>query len=159
MTTPLGQGSSTWARTSHLASLEWGMSRKKVLSLFADARVYPKYEGRNPRTGEPVVVRESIALPSSPAPIPELGVFASVMFDDAGLLDSITLKSAYPRPTEVTEDLMLQAANKVMAALDAEPLTALPPKPMTWKRKHTRVVLECDDDGFWFELSPVTANH
>src|SRR5712664_2583573 len=93
MTNPLGQGSSSWARTTRLSELEWGMSRKKVLSMFASARTYPRFEGRHPRTGERVIVRESIALLSNPPPVPDLVVHASVTFDDADRLDSITLKS------------------------------------------------------------------
>ena len=58
-----------WA--TQFAELEWGMSRKKVLSMFASARTYPRHEGHNPRTGEPVIVRESIALPS-PRPVPRI---------------------------------------------------------------------------------------
>lgn len=145
MTQPLGQGPSTWARTTHLSALEWGMSRKKILSLFSGA----PNEGRDPKTGERV-----LALPSALPPIPELHVFASVTFDDEERLASITLKSDSPRPEGATDAVLLQAANKVMAALDAEPLKALPAKPMSWARKHTRVVVEYDDECFWFELSP-----
>ena len=156
MTQPLGQGPSTWARTTQFADLEWGMPRKKILSTFASAKVYPKHEGRNPRTGEPLVVRESIALPSTPPPIPDLPVLASVTFDDADGLDSITLKSTYPRPATATDDVLLQAANKVMAALDAAALRALPKQPVSWTRKTTKVVFECDAECFWFELSPIS---
>lgn len=155
MTKPLGQGASPWARTTQFAELEWGMSRKKVLSMFASARTYPRHEGHNPRTGEPVIVRESIALPS-PRPVPDLAVYGSVTFDDADRLDSITLKSEYPRPAEATDTVLLLAANKVIAALDAEPLPSLPMTPMTWQHKATQVVFERDDECFWFELSPVT---
>ena len=157
MTNPLGQGSSSWARTTRFAELEWGMSRKKVLAMFASARTYPRYEGHNPRTGEPVIVRESIALPSSPPPVPALAVYASVTFDAEKGLDSITLKSASPRPAEATDAVLLLAANKVRTALGLEPAAAMPTQPVTEKRKATRIVFECDDDCFWFELSPLTA--
>ena len=156
MTNPLGQGASSWARTTRFAELEWGMSRKKVLAIFASARTYPRYEGRNPRTGEPVIVRESIALPSAPAPVSNLLVYASVTFDEADGLDSITLKSTYPRPANASDAILLLAANKVMSALGAEPLSALPAQPMRWKRKTTQIVLELDDECFWFELAPVS---
>lgn len=156
MTNPLGQGSSSWARTTRFAELEWGMSRKRVLAMFPSARTYRRYEGRNPRTGEPVIVRESVALPSVPPPVPDLVVHGLVMFDDEDRLDSITLKSPYPRPTEATDGVLLAAANKVMAALGAEPARSLPTQPKTWKHKATHVVFECDDECFWFELSPVT---
>lgn len=154
MTTPLGQGPSTWARTTQLADLEWGMPRKKVLAHFPSAKVYPKYEGRNPRTGEPVTVRESVALPSTPSPTPELAVFATVTFNEEDHLDSITVKSAYPRPAEATDQILLAAANKIMAALDAAALTALPKQAVSWKRKHTHVVFDLDSECFWFELTP-----
>jgi hypothetical protein len=154
MTAPLGQGSSTWARTTRFAELEWGMSRKKVLSMFASARTYPRYEGHDPRTGELVTVRESVALPSSPPPVPDLVVYGSVSFDDADRLDSITLKSPSPRPAEATDVILLLAANKVMTALGAEPLPSLPNQPKTWKRKATHAVFEYDEECFWFELSP-----
>jgi hypothetical protein len=154
MTTPLGQGSSTWARTTRFAELEWGMSRKKVLSMFASARSYPRYETHHPRTGELVIVRDSIALPSNPPPVPDLVVYGSVSFDDADRLDSITLKSPYPRPAEATDAVLLLAANKVITALGVEPLTSLSTEPRTWKRKATHVVFEYDDECFWFELSP-----
>jgi hypothetical protein len=156
MTAPLGQGSSSWARTTRFAELEWGMSRKKVLAMFASARSYPRYEGHDPRTGEPVIVRESIALPSIPPPIPALGVFGSVTFDDNDQLDSITLKSTYPRPADATDAVLLLAANKVMSALGADALSALPAQPLSWKRKTTRAVVEFDDECFWFALSRVT---
>ena len=129
------------------------MSRKKVLSMFAAARAYPRYTGKNPRTGEPVIVRETIALPSSPPPVPDLVVFGSVTFDDADGLDSITLKSPYPRPTDATDAVLLLAANKVMTALGAERFAALPKQPKTWKRKTTQIVFELDDECFWFELT------
>ncbi len=153
MTTPLGQGPSTWARTTQLADLEWGMSRKRVLAHFSSAKVYPTYEGRNPR-GEPVTIRESVALPSTPSPVPELAVFATVTFNDEDQLDSVTLKSAYPRPAEATDQILLAAANKIMAALDAAALTTLPKQAVSWKRKHTQVTFERDDECFWFELTP-----
>jgi hypothetical protein len=153
MTQPLGQGPSTWARTTQLADLEWGMPKKKVLAMFAAAHVYPKHESRNARTGEPVIVRESIALPSTP-PVPELSVFASVTFDDHDKLASITLKSDYPRPATATDTVMLAAANKVMAALNGTALQTLPKEPVSWTRKTTHVVFERDDECFWFELSP-----
>ena len=153
MTTPLGQGPSTWARTTQLADLEWGMPRKKVLAHFPLTKVYPSYEGRNPR-GEPVTVRESVALPSTPSPIPELAVFATVTFNDDDKLDSILLKSAYPRPAEATDQILLQAANKLMAALDAAALTSLPKQAVSWTRKHTHVKFEVDAEGFTFELTP-----
>lgn len=156
MTNPLGQGSSAWARTTRFAELEWGMSRKKVLSMFASARTYPRYEGKNPRTGEPVIVRESIALPSNPPPIPDLAVYGTVTFDDADQLDSITLKSTYPRPAEATDATLLRAANKVMTALGLDSLASLPAKRRTWKVKSTQIVVECDDECFWVELSPGT---
>lgn len=130
------------------------MSRKKVLAHFPAAKVYPRYEGRNPRTGEPVIVRESVALPSTPTPVPELAVFATVTFDADEQLDSVTLKSAYPRPAEATDQVLLLAANKVMAALDAAALTSLPKQAVSWTRKHTKVTFERDDECFWFELSP-----
>ena len=155
MTNPLGQGTSSWARTARFAELEWGMPRKKLLSMFAASRTYPRYEGHNPRTGEPVIVRETIALPS-PAAAPDLTVHCSVAFDDADRLDSITLKSEYPRPAETTDEVLLLAANKVVAALDLTPLQSLPVKPKEWKRKATHVVFERDEECFWFELSPVT---
>jgi hypothetical protein len=129
------------------------MSRKKVLSIFASARAYPRYEGHHPRTGEPVVVRESIALPSSPPPVPDLAVHGSVTFDDADRLDSITLKSTHPRPAEATDAVLLLAANKVMTALGLEALASLPTRPQTWKRKTTRIVFELDAECFWIELS------
>ncbi len=155
MTQPLGQGPSTWARTTQFADLEWGMSRKKILSMFASAKVYPKHESRNPSTGEPVVVRESIALPSTPPPVPDLLVHAEVTFDEADGLDSITLKSTSPRPPEATDEVLLLAANKVMAALNATTLQALPKQPVSWSRKTTKVVFERDDECFWFELTPI----
>ena len=153
MTQPLGQGSSSWARTTRFAELEWGMSRKKVLSMFASARTFPAHEGHDPRTGEHVTVRESIFLPSSPPPVPNLFVYGSVTFDAAGGLDSITLKSTYPRPAEATDAVLLLAANKVLAALGLEAFPALPTEPRTWHRKTTNIVFELDDDCFWFELS------
>jgi hypothetical protein len=156
VTNPLGQGSSSWARTTRFAELEWGMPRKKVLSMFASARTYPRYEGLNPRTGEPVTVRESVALPSTPPPVPDLVVHASTTFDDADRLDSITLKSSSPRPAEATNPVLLLAANKVMTALGVEALPSLPERPKTWKRKATRIVFEFDDECFWIELSQVT---
>jgi len=155
MTNPLGQGSSSWARTTRFSELQWGMTRKKVLSMFAMARIYPRYEGRNPRTGEPVIVRESVALPSSPPPIPDVAVYGSVTFDDDDGLDTITLKSTYPRPAEATNTQLLLAASKVMAALGVEPVHALPKQPETWKHKSTQIVFECDDECFSFELSPI----
>ena len=139
-----------WTR---FAELEWGMSRKKVLSMFASARTYPRHEGHDPRSGQPIVVRESIALPSSP-PIPDLAVFGSVTFDGADGLDSITLKSPSPRPAAATDAAFLLAANKLMAALGIEPMVALPAHPQTWKRKATQITFECDDECFWFELVP-----
>lgn len=156
MTTPLGQGASSWARTTRFAELEWGMSRKKVLSMFASARTFPAHEGHDPRTGETVTARESIFLPSSPPPVPGLFVYGSVTFDAEGGLDSITLKSAYPRPADATDAVMLLAANKVLAALGLEPLVALPAQPKTWHRKTTNIVFELDDECFWFELSRAT---
>ena len=132
------------------------MSRKKLLSMFASARTYPRYEGHNPRTGEPVIVRESIALPSTPPPVPDLAIHGSVTFDETDRLDSITLKSTYPRPADATDAVLLLAANKVMTALGADALPALPQQPVTWKRKATRVVVEYDEECFWFELSPVS---
>ncbi|HEY1557450.1 MAG TPA: hypothetical protein VGF94_21595 [Kofleriaceae bacterium] len=130
------------------------MSRKKVLSIFGSARAYPRYEGRNPHTGERVIVRESVALPSSTPPVPDLAVHGSVTFDGEDRLDSITLKSTSPRPAEATDPVLLAATNKVIAALGLEALSGMPPRPMTWKHKATHVVFERDDECFWFELSP-----
>ena len=129
------------------------MSRKKVLSMFGSARTFPRYEGHNPRTGEPVIVRESIALPSSPPPVPEILVHGSVTFDDADHLDSITLKSTYPRPAEATDAVLLCAANKVVTALGGEALPSLATQPKKWKHKTTQIVFEFDGECFWFELS------
>lgn len=154
MTKPLGQGSSTWARTTKFADLEWGMSRKKLLAMFASARAYPRHEARNPTTGELVLVRESVGLPSTAPPVPEVPVYGSVSFNEDDGLDSITLKSISPRPAEATDDALLRAANKVLAALDLEALPALPPESKTWKRAATAVVFDRDDECFWFELSP-----
>jgi hypothetical protein len=154
MTNPLGQGSSSWARTTRFGDLAWGTSRKHVLAMFASARTYPRYEGHHPRTGEPVVVRESVALPSNPPPIPDLPVFATVTFDDDDALDAITLKSTSPRPAEATDERLVLAANKVLAALGLDAVTTLPKQPANWKRKGTHIVFECDDDCFWFELKP-----
>ncbi len=154
MTKPLAQGTSTWARTTRLADLEWAMSRKKVLAMFASARTYPRHEARNPSTGEPVVVRESVALEATAPPVPEVAVHGSVAFDDKDGLDSITLKSTFPRPADATDDALLRAANKVLAALGLEPLPALPSQPKTWKRAATAVAFDRDDECFWFELSP-----
>lgn len=131
------------------------MSRKKVLAMFGSARTFPRYEGHNPRTGEPVIVRESIALPSGPPPVPDVLVHGLVTFDDSDQLDSVTLKSPYPRPAGATDDVLLLAANKVATALGVEPLSALPGEPKTWKRKTTHVRFEWDEECFWFELSPV----
>jgi hypothetical protein len=132
------------------------MSRKKLLSMFGSARTFPRYEGHNPRTGEPVIVRETVALPSHPPPVPALFVHALVRFDDADRLDAITLKSTHPRPTEATDAVLLLAANKVIAALGGEPFPALPNQAKTWKHKATHIVFELDDECFWFELSPAT---
>ncbi|HEY5934446.1 MAG TPA: hypothetical protein VIU61_07425 [Kofleriaceae bacterium] len=153
MTQPLGQGKSTWARTTKLADLEWGQPRKKLVAMFTATRVFPRYEGRNPRTGAPVIVPESVALPTEPGA--GLHVHPSVTFDhDAGLA-TITLKSTYPRPPEATDEMLLAAANKVMAALDLDELTELPAEPKQWKHKGTQIVFERDDECFWFELSPL----
>ncbi len=156
MTNPLGQGSSSWARTTRFADLAWGMPRKKVLAMYTAARTFPRYEVHNPRTGEPVSVRESVALPSSPPPVHGVPVHATVTFDDADHLDSITLKSESPRPEDVTDAALLVAANKVAAALGIEPIAAVPDTRQTWTIKTTRVVLERDDECFWFELSPTS---
>jgi len=131
------------------------MPRKKVIAMFPGGRVYKDSEGRNPTTGEVVRVREAVALPLGTV-VSEVAVFATVTFDEHDHVDSITLKSPYPRPEGATDQLLLVAANKVMAALGAEPLTALPKKPATWKHKSTQIELTCDDDGFSFELSPVS---
>jgi hypothetical protein len=103
-----------------------------------------------------VIVRESIALPSNPPPVPEVFVYASVTFDEADLLDSITLVSAYPRPAEATDAILLLAANKVMTALGVEALPSLPMQPRTWKHKATHVTVEWDAECFSFELSRAT---
>src|SRR5262245_28330528 len=136
MTQPLGQGKSTWARTTKLADLTWGQPKKKLLSMFKESKVFPRYEGRNPRTGATVIVPESVALPTEPGT--GLHVHPSVTFDDDACLAAITLKSTFPRPPETTEDQLLAAANKVMAALDLEALAKLPAKPKTWKHKGTQ---------------------
>ena len=109
------------------------MSRKKVLAMFAGARTYPR----------------TIALPASHH------IHGSVTLDDADRLDSITLTSTYPRPPELTDAALLDAANRVAAALDLEPLAALPTERKTWTRRATRIVFELDGDCFSFRLSPV----
>jgi hypothetical protein len=129
------------------------MSRKKLIAMFESTRVLPRHEARNPRTGEPVVVPESVALPSLPPPIPDLPVYPFVTFGADEQLASILLTSPYPRPAAATDEVLLRAANKVLAALGAEPVTSLPTRPMTWKRKTTTVEFACDDEGFRFELS------
>jgi hypothetical protein len=139
VTQPLGQGTSTWARTTQFADLEWGMSRKKVLAHFAAAKS---------------LSTKIVALPSEAPPIAGLHVYASVAFDDTDHVASITLKSESPRPADATDALLLQAANKVMAALDIPALAALPAKPTSWKHKGTQITFERDDDCFWFELAP-----
>lgn len=153
MTKPLGQGSSSWARTTRFGDLEWGMPKKKLLSMFADTRVFPRHEGKNPRTGKTVVVAESVALPSEPPPTHDVGVFGSVTFDADDGLASITLKSTTPRPADTTDAQLLLAANKVIAALGIEPVDALPAEPKKWKHKATSIVLDYDDECFWFELT------
>ena len=130
------------------------MPRKKVLSMFGAARTYPRHDGHNPRTGEAVTVRESVALPSNPPPIPDVAVYGTVTFDAEDGLDSITLKSPHPRPSEATDAQLLLAANKVIAALGVEPMQALPKQPTKLKHKATQIVFECDAECFWFELSP-----
>lgn len=115
------------------------MPRKKVLATYAEAKPYPN---------------KIVALPSEAPPIAGLHVYASVAFDDSDHLASITLKSESPRPADATDQLLLQAANKVMAALDIPALTALPAKPTSWKHKGTQITFERDDDCFWFELAP-----
>lgn len=149
MGNPLGQGASPWARTTRFADLQWGMPRKKVLAMFATASSYPRHEGKNH-----VIVPETVALPSTPPPIPELPVHATVTFDADDALDSITLKSSSPRPADVTDAHLLGAANKVLAALGLDALGALPTKPAAWKHKATAIAFERDDDCFWIELSP-----
>jgi hypothetical protein len=155
MTNPLGQGSSSWARTTRFGELQWGMPRKKLLSMFASSRVFPRYEGKNPRTGKPVIVPESVALPSEPPPTHDVAVFGSVTFDADEGLASIMLKSTYPRPADTTDAQLLVAANKVIAALGIEPIDTLPAEPRKWKHKSTSIELDYDDECFWFELSPV----
>ena len=56
MTNPIAQGPSDWARTTRFAELAWGMPKKRVRALFATTHVYPRYEGRNPPTGERGIV-------------------------------------------------------------------------------------------------------
>jgi hypothetical protein len=131
------------------------MSRKKVLAMFATARVFPRHEGKNPRTGKAVIVPESVALPSEPPPTHDVAVFGSVTFDAEDGLASIMLKSTYPRPADTTDAQLVLSANKVIAALGIEPIDALPKQPKQWKHKSTSIELDYDDECFWFELSPI----
>jgi hypothetical protein len=50
----------------------------------------------------------------------------------------------------------LLAANRVNAAHGVDPEDAQPREPKTWRRKATQLSLECDDECFWFELSPLS---
>jgi hypothetical protein len=61
-------------------------------------------------------VPESVALPSLPPPIPDLPVYPFVTFGADEQLASILLTSPYPRPAAATDEVLLRAANKVLAA-------------------------------------------
>jgi hypothetical protein len=152
MTHPI-QGPSSWARTTRLAELEWGIPRKRVLAMFPSAQTYPRYEGKNPRTLEPVIVRETVGFAAGEASH-GVKMFGTVTFDEEHRLDSITLKSEFPRPEGITEDNLRVAANEVAAALGVDALASLPSKRSNWKIHRTRIELDRDDDCFWFELSP-----
>ncbi|MBA2540552.1 MAG: hypothetical protein H0V17_13000 [Deltaproteobacteria bacterium] len=152
MTHPI-QGPSTWARTTRLAELEWGMSRKRVLAMFSTAQTYPRHESTNSVTREPVIVRECVMFAAGEA-TRGVKMFGSVTFDEEHRVDSITLKSEFPRPEGVTEDSLRVAANEVAAALGVEALPSLPAAARKWKVHKTLIELDRDDDCFWFELAP-----
>jgi len=144
MSSPLGQGASSWARTTHFADLAWGMTRKKVLALFPGARSYRTTGHANP----------SVGLAPKQTPVPELGVEAMATFDANDCLDSLTVDSAVPRPDNATDAVVLAAANRVAEALGIDALAALPSAPLTWTVRGTKITLERDPDGFRFELTP-----
>ena len=144
MSHPLGQGASSWARTTHFADLSWGMTRKKVLALCPSARAY--------RTTDET--RTSVGLAPPAKPVPELGVRGMATFDADDGLDSLTVESEVPRPDGSTDAHLLAAANRVAEALGVDALGALPAAPQSWTVRGTKITLERDPDGFRFELTP-----
>lgn len=141
--------------TTGFALLRWGMSGHQVRGLYPRARTTPTYEGRNPRTGERVVVGGDTLVPEIQQVVPGLTVNATLVFDPADRLISISLwpdlEPALPGPREVDTELLVRGARELAKVLGIEDLSELP-EQQAWVIDKTTIELT-NEDGFRFELS------
>jgi hypothetical protein len=141
------------------ALLRWGMSVQQVRGLYPRATTTPAYEGRNPRTGEKVVVGGDTLVPEIQEVVPGLMVNATLAFDPSDRLVSISLwpdlEPALPGPRNIDAQLVLRGAQELARVVGIGSLSEVP-ENRDWVIDETKIELT-NDDGFRFELSrPVT---
>lgn len=142
--------------TTGFALLRWGMSGQQVRGLYPRARTTPTYEGRNPRTGERVVVGGDMLVPEIQEVVPGLMVNATLAFDPSDRLVSISLwpdlEPALPGPRKIDTELLLRGAQALARVIGIGGSLSEMPEKQGWVIDKTTIELT-NDDGFRFELS------
>jgi len=137
------------------ALLRWGMSSIEVRVLYPRATTTPSYEGRNPLTGERIVVGGDTLVPEIQEVIPGVMVNATLGFDASDRLSSIglwpDLEPALPGPRTIDEALLVRGARELARGFGIGALAELP-EEQEWVIAGTRIELT-SEDGFRFELS------
>jgi hypothetical protein len=146
----------------YFVKLRWGMSRADVKDMFPQATVTPKVEGRNPFTGEIVVVGGDELVPVV-FTAADIGVNATFGFAPDDTLvemhlyldrDPPLLEERYAKSAQIEWKQMEAAAKEIAAILG---ILELPDDETTFEFPYATITYV--SDGLDFELRSPTAEN